>query len=383
MDRDRALGHQTLRGAPFGQLPGHDPPHTRARGPAARSRVHRRRARDDDGRRSRSFPPGPTSWLPRCWRSDSIRPAACSIDNRTFPEVFELSWILACNTWKGILNRAHAYKSAKDANERAGRPPDHGVSAGLYTYPVLMAADILVVGATLVPVGRDQAQHLEIARELSVAFNQQFGPVLRIPSAVIDPDAATIVGTDGRKMSKSYDNVIPIFASPDELRRRIRRVVTDSRSPEEPKNPESCPLFALYRQLASAQATEVMATRYRAGDVGYGEMKDAVAGLIEGRFGGARAHHTELLADRRTLNTILASGAARARRRAKTVMAAVRAARVAILTWWSCEAATLPVFRWGRYHRTSCPRAVPNVPCVCSTRELARFPISSRPNLLG
>ncbi len=242
------------------------------------------------------------------------------------PEVFELSWILACNTWKGILNRAHAYKSAKDANERAGRPPDHGVSAGLYTYPVLMAADILVVGATLVPVGRDQAQHLEIARELSVAFNQQFGPVLRIPSAVIDPDAATIAGTDGRKMSKSYDNVIPIFASPDELRRRIRRVVTDSRSPEEPKDPESCPLFALYRQLASAQATEVMATRYRAGDVGYGEMKDAVAGLIEGRFGGARAHHTELLADRRTLNTILASGAARARRRAKTVMAAVRAA---------------------------------------------------------
>jgi tryptophanyl-tRNA synthetase len=134
------------------------------------------------------------------------------------PEVFELTWVLACHAGKGLLNRAHAYKAATSANQAAGRPADHGVNAGVFAYPLLMAADVLVLGAEVVPVGRDQKQHVEIAREVAAAFNAVHGPVLVSPEVLIDQRVATIAGLDGRKMSKSYGNTLPIFAEVDELR---------------------------------------------------------------------------------------------------------------------------------------------------------------------
>ena len=243
------------------------------------------------------------------------------------PEVFELAWMLACETPKGVLNRAHAYKAAVDANRRGGRPADDGVSAGLYTYPVLMAADILAVGADVVPVGRDQAQHLEVARDLAEAFNRSYGPVFAVPEPVVEPDVATVAGTDGRKMSKSYDNVIPIFAPPSEVAGRLRRFVTDSRRPEEPKDPDSCPLFGLYRQFAAGDDVAALGHRYRAGGVGYGEVKAMITRLLEERLGPPRRTYDALLAQPDRLDAILVDGAARARRRAAEVLAAARRAR--------------------------------------------------------
>ncbi|MQA26568.1 MAG: tryptophan--tRNA ligase [Micromonosporaceae bacterium] len=155
------------------------------------------------------------------------------------PEVAELSWILSCVAPKGLLNRAHAYKAATDGNRASGRDPDHGISAGLFNYPVLMAADILLLHTDVVPVGLDQKQHLEIARDLAESFNSAFGPILKVPQPVIAPDVATVPGIDGRKMSKSYDNVIPLFGDTDVIRKNVMRIVTDSRSPDEPKDPDA------------------------------------------------------------------------------------------------------------------------------------------------
>jgi tryptophanyl-tRNA synthetase len=163
------------------------------------------------------------------------------------PEVMELTWILSCFTAKGLLNRAHAYKAAADENVAAGKPPDDGINSGLYFYPVLMAADILLFGSHYVPVGADQRQHVEIARDIAIAFNNNYGEILTVPEAVIREEVMTIPGLDGRKMSKSYDNVIPIFAPAGELRKSVMRIVTDSRRPEEPKDPEGDNVFSIYR----------------------------------------------------------------------------------------------------------------------------------------
>ncbi|HZU74433.1 MAG TPA: tryptophan--tRNA ligase [Acidimicrobiales bacterium] len=241
--------------------------------------------------------------------------------------VFELAWLLACSTPKGLLNRAHAYKAAQDANRDADRPADEGVSAGLFTYPVLMAADIVAMDGTLVPVGRDQAQHLEITRDVVAAFNRSFGPTFHPPLAHIDPLVETVPGTDGRKMSKSYGNVIPIFAEPQDVARRVRSIVTDSRPPEEPKSPEACTVFSLYRQLADPAEAAAMADRYRTGGVGYGEAKDRLIAALETRFGPARRTYRALMEDPAPLHRILADGAARARERAAPVLARARRAR--------------------------------------------------------
>ncbi len=166
------------------------------------------------------------------------------------PEVMELTWILSCYTAKGLLNRAHAYKAAVDENLAAGRSEDEGINAGLYGYPVLMAADILLFNSDVVPVGLDQKQHLEIARDIAESFNNTYGEVLKLPAAAIKEDVMTIPGIDGRKMSKSYDNVIPMFADPKQRRKTVMRIVTDSRRPEEPKDPDQDNVFAIYRYFA-------------------------------------------------------------------------------------------------------------------------------------
>ena len=180
------------------------------------------------------------------------------------PEIFELMWVLACTSAKGLLNRAHAYKAAVETNLEAGRDTDANVNAGLYNYPLLMAADILAFQADLVPVGRDQLQHVEIARDIADAFNRIYGSVLKKPRALIREGVQTVTGLDGRKMSKSYGNEIPVLAQPDELRRLVMRIVTDSRRPEAPKDPELCNLFALYRHFAAKDDVAHLRNHYLA-----------------------------------------------------------------------------------------------------------------------
>lgn len=242
------------------------------------------------------------------------------------PEVFELAWILACVAPKGLLNRAHAYKDAVASNEAAGRPSDDGVSMGLYNYPVLMAADILAFGAHVVPVGADQKQHIEIARDLAASFNRLYGEILVLPEAHIEDDVAVVPGTDGRKMSKSYGNVIPIFEDARALRKVVMRIVTDSRRPEESKDPDADTLFSLYRQFAPASEAGALAARYKQGGVGYGEVKQLLFDALRATFGPLQQRYEELLSDRALIDAALASGARRARALASPLMRRVRQA---------------------------------------------------------
>jgi tryptophanyl-tRNA synthetase len=229
------------------------------------------------------------------------------------PEVCELSWLLGCVLAKGLLNRGHAYKSIVDENRRAGRPEDSGVTAGVFDYPLLMAADILVHDANVVPVGEDNRQHVEIARDVAAAFNGHYGDVFTVPEGRIEQHVAVVPGTDGRKMSKSYGNVVPIFGDRDDIARRIKRIVTDSRRPDEPKDPESCNVFALYRLVASEGAVAELAERYRSGAVGYRDAKELLVEAHERRFGAARERFHELRSDEAHLREVLVAGADKAR----------------------------------------------------------------------
>jgi len=242
------------------------------------------------------------------------------------PEVCEVVWLVSCVTAKGTLNRAHAYKALLEANRRAGRDPDAGVSAGLFGYPLLMAADILAMGAEIVPVGRDQRQHVEVAREIARAFNAAYGDVLRVPEAVVDERVMTVPGLDGRKMSKSYGNVIPLMAEPDELRRCVMRIVTDSRPPEEPKDPVGDTIFELYRELAPDDAVLRLRERYLAGGLGYGEAKQGLFEVLEEVMRAPRARYRELMADPGELERVLAAGGEVARARADATLRRMREA---------------------------------------------------------
>ncbi len=229
------------------------------------------------------------------------------------PELAELNWILSCFTAKGVLNRAHAYKAMVDLNREAGRDLDEGVNAGLYTYPVLMAADILLFGSDVVPVGQDQKQHVEIARDLAESVNRRLGSVFRVPEPLISEGVRTIPGTDGRKMSKSHGNVIPLFAPAAEVRKAVLRIVTDSKRPEEPKDPDACNVFNIFRHFAPPERVEERRRQYLQGGVGYGEMKEELAAALEARFAGPRREFEERLRDPQGLDRLLAAGAERAR----------------------------------------------------------------------
>ncbi len=229
------------------------------------------------------------------------------------PELFELTWILSCLTPKGLLNRAHAYKAAVDANIAAGRNPDDGINTGLFTYPVLMAADILLYGSHVVPVGQDQKQHIEITRDIASAFNKNYGDILVIPEGLIQEEVKAIPGIDGRKMSKSYHNVIPIFAPPKQLRKTVMRIVTDSRQPEDPKDPEEDNVFNIYRHFARPEDVQQMRRRYIAGGLAYSEVKQKLYELLEATFGESREKYYEYLADKEFLDAVMLKGAAKAR----------------------------------------------------------------------
>lgn len=242
------------------------------------------------------------------------------------PEVCELAWILACITPKGLLNRGHAYKAVRDANLASGRDADVGVNVGLFNYPVLMAADVLIMQADAVPVGQDQQQHVEILRDVAAAFNRRYGRLLTLPQAAIDSRVATIPGLDGQKMSKSYGNAIPIFAEPAELRRLVMRIRTDSRTPDEAKDPDTDPVFSLYRHVADADAAGTLLRRYEAGSVGYGEAKELLVEALEAALGEPRRRYGEALRDHGLLEAVLTEGAAQARERAVPLLRAVREA---------------------------------------------------------
>ena len=256
---------------------------------------------------------------------------ACGLDPRrvTFyrqsdiVEIPQLTWLLTCVAAKGLLNRAHAYKAAVDKNEAAGEDPDAGVNAGLYMYPVLMAADILAFGAHRVPVGRDQIQHIEMARDIGQRFNHLYGDAWRqatgqageplvLPEVQIDENVATLPGLDGRKMSKSYDNTIPLFAPPAELKKLVMSIVTDSRAPGEAKDTEGSALFQLYQAFATPAQAEEMRHAFAEG-IGWGDAKQRLFALVDGTVAPMREQYAQLIAKPAQLEEILLDGARKAR----------------------------------------------------------------------
>jgi tryptophanyl-tRNA synthetase len=214
------------------------------------------------------------------------------------PEIPELTWFLTCVTGKGILNRAHAYKAAVDKNTAAGTDTDADVTAGLFMYPVLMGADILMFNAHKVPVGRDQVQHLEMARDMANSFNHRYGQHFVLPEVVIEESVATLPGTDGRKMSKSYDNTIPLFASRAQLKKLIGGIVTDSRAPGEPKEVEGSALFQIYQAFASDDETSALRQAYASG-IGWADAKQMVFERLDREITPMRERYEALIATRR------------------------------------------------------------------------------------
>ncbi|GAB5490204.1 MAG: tryptophan--tRNA ligase [Phototrophicaceae bacterium] len=240
------------------------------------------------------------------------------------PEVFELTWVLSCFTGKGWLNRAHAYKASVDSNAEAGHDPDDGINVGLYNYPVLMAADIILFNTDVVPVGQDQRQHLEIARDIANAFNYVYGNTLVPPEALILENVATVPGLDGRKMSKSYGNTIELFAPSKKLRKQVMRIVTDSKTPEEPKNPDDNNIFNIYKHFATPDMIAENRKKYTEGGVGYGDLKQELFEVLDAHFSDPRERYNELMADRKEIDAILGRGAEFARRIASRTVSKVR-----------------------------------------------------------
>ncbi len=242
------------------------------------------------------------------------------------PEVFELSWILACMCPKGFMNKAHAYKASVQDNIEAGADVDAGVNMGLYTYPVLMAADILIVDADYVPVGKDQIQHVEIARDIAQRLNNAFGEgTLKLPSAVVREQTAVVPGLDGRKMSKSYGNTLPCFTTPKKLRKQVMRITTDSTPPGAPKDPDESLVFAIHKALLTPEQTTDLAASYRAG-LSWGEAKQALYVELERHLEAPRARYFELIEQPGHLETMLQEGAHRARELTRPVLQRVRTA---------------------------------------------------------
>jgi tryptophanyl-tRNA synthetase len=245
------------------------------------------------------------------------------------PETFELAWILNCITPKGMMNRAHAYKAAVDAaREQNGEDGDldAGINMGVYSYPVLMAADIILFSSHVVPVGRDQSQHVEYARDIAQRFNHAYGNTLRVPELLLSATAANIVGSDGRKMSKSYGNQIPLFAESAPLKKIIRRYKTDSSGANDPKDAEASGLFQIYREIATAEEAAGMKKALETGEMTWGACKDLTYDCVDAFLEEPRARYRELMADVRQIDRILLAGAERARPEARELLARTREA---------------------------------------------------------
>ncbi|MDD1616928.1 MAG: tryptophanyl-tRNA synthetase, partial [Methylococcaceae bacterium NSP1-2] len=229
------------------------------------------------------------------------------------PEILELSWMLSCVASKGLLNRAHAYKAAVAENEQSGEnDADKGISMGLFSYPILMAADILMFNVHKVPVGRDQVQHIEMARDIAGRFNHIYGEHFILPEAVIDENGATLAGLDGRKMSKSYNNTIPLFEPEKKLRKLINKIKTNSLEPGEPKDPEGCTLFSIYKSFATPAQVADIRQRYADG-IAWGEMKQVLFEHINEHITPARERYEALLNAPEHIEMQLQEGAEKAR----------------------------------------------------------------------
>ncbi len=240
------------------------------------------------------------------------------------PEIPQLTWILSSMTAKGLMNRAHSYKAAVQANIDSDRKdPDQGITMALYGYPILMAADILMFKATRVPVGRDQKQHVEMARDVAQRFNHHYGDILVLPEAQIDDNTATLAGLDGRKMSKSYNNTIPVFAPEKRLRKLIMKIKTNSLEPGEPKDPDGNTLFEMYKAFASESETAAMAQRFAEG-IGWGETKTILFDYINDHIRPARKEYERLIGDPGIVEAELKRGAERAREVATPYFDAIR-----------------------------------------------------------
>ena len=256
---------------------------------------------------------------------------ACGLDPKRvhfyrqsdLPETLELNWILNCVTSKGLMNRAHAYKAKVEANEAAGEDPDNNVTMGLFCYPILMAADILIFKANFIPVGRDQIQHIEMCRDIATRFNQMYGngeEIFPLPEALIDEDTAILPGLDGRKMSKSYDNVIPLFEGGEKaLREAIMKIVTDSKLPGEPKDPESTSLTALYDAFAMHEEREEFRKKLKDG-LGWGEAKEIVFEKINSEIGPMRERYEAYMREPEKVEAILREGVERIRPMARALV---------------------------------------------------------------
>jgi tryptophanyl-tRNA synthetase len=260
---------------------------------------------------------------------------ACGLDPETslvykqsaVPETFELATILMAFTPKGLMNRAHAYKAASEENRRERRDPDKGINMGLYTYPVLMAADILLFDSNLVPVGRDQKQHIEMTADIAETINSNYGrELLTVPEPLINELTQIIPGMDGRKMSKSYNNTIPLFLPSKQLRKMIMKIVTNSQSIEEPKDPESCNVFNLYRFFADETELAELRKRYTSGGMGWGEAKQILFEAVERELGPYRERYEALMEDPGRIDEILSAGAGKAREIASRTIERLRRA---------------------------------------------------------
>ena len=241
------------------------------------------------------------------------------------PEVHELTTMLLCFASKGRLNGAHAYKAAVAENESNQRDVDKGINMGVFTYPVLMAADILLFDAHVVPIGKDQVQHLEITAEIAKVVNFNYKEeLLKVPKAYLLEDVQTVPGLDGRKMSKSYKNTIPLFVPAKKLRKSIMQIVTNSQSVEEPKDPEACHIFTLYKHFASQEEITRLAKRYRDGGMGWGDAKEELFRVMEVELSPMRARYDALVEDKKKIDAILKSGASRAREHAKRKLSLLR-----------------------------------------------------------
>ena len=241
------------------------------------------------------------------------------------PEITELTWLLTCMTAKGMMNRAHAYKGAVQANVEAGEDGDAAVSMGLFSYPVLMAADILMFNAHKIPVGRDQIQHVEMARDIAQRFNHHYGEYFILPAAQVDDDAAILQGLDGRKMSKSYGNTIPLFLTEKQLKKHINKINTNLLEPGEAKDPGSSAVFQIWKAFATPEQTVAMRIEFERG-IGWGDAKKQLFELVNDQIKEPREKYFELLKYPAKIESVLQGGAMRARKQSIDLIEKVRSA---------------------------------------------------------
>lgn len=241
------------------------------------------------------------------------------------PEITELCWILTCNTAKGLMNRAHAYKAAVQVNEGEGEDPDYGITMGLFSYPILMAADILLFNGEKIPVGRDQIQHVEMARDIAQRFNHHFAELFVLPEAVVSDDVAVLNGLDGRKMSKSYNNTIPLFLPEKKLQKHINKIKTNLLEPGEPKDPDDSTVFQIWQAFATVEQARYMREQFAAG-IAWGQAKKELFALINDQLAAARERYEALMADGDFIERELQKGGDKARAYAAELLRRVRQA---------------------------------------------------------